>query len=99
MALWLRWIHDGRTLQWAIAHLPTGVSAAEADRALGPPDTVCQAKGVLVNGVMFLADANPQATKYGQVRTYEQRIWNWGTGTASVFVDANGRIAGRVFTD
>lgn len=98
-AVWLRWSRDGLALQSAIAHLPSGIAAAKADRVLGRPDRVQQARGVLVNGAMFLSAGNAKATKYGKVQAYEQRVWRRGTVTASVFVDANGQIAGRVASD
>jgi hypothetical protein len=99
IALQQKRTQDGQTLQAAIAKLPTGIMAADAELVLGPPDRVFRSKGVLVNGVMFLAAGNPKASAYGKVQGYEQRIWRRGDITASVFVDGNGRVAGRIATD
>jgi hypothetical protein len=99
IALQQKRTQDGQALQAAIAGLPTGIMATDAERVLGLPDRVLRAKGVLVNGVMFLAAGNPKASKYGKVERYEQHVWRRGDVTASVFVDGNGRVAGRIATD
>ena len=90
---------DGRSLQSAFAHLPTGITRADAERYLGPPDAIHQTKGVLVNSVMFLAATNSKAKDYGKVRSYEQRVWRRGDVSASLFIDDSGRVAGRVASD
>jgi hypothetical protein len=86
----------GERLEMAIARIPTGITAAEADRMIGSaPDKISQSSCVIaVHGTVYAA-SNPKAAAYGKPQTYEFRVWRRGPVTASVVVGPDGKVAAR----
>jgi hypothetical protein len=84
----------GERLQTAVSHLPRGITAAEALERLGLADEVQHISGVLHNNTMLAAE-NSLAARYGTPQPYEVLFWRRGRMRAAVFIDADGRVAGR----
>ena len=83
-------------MEWRVARLPLGISAAEAERRLGrAPDRITQVRGVIAHSAMMLDASNSLAADYGDSQTYSARIWHVGPLTAYVYTDQNGRVAFR----
>ena len=86
----------GERLETTIARMPTGITAAEADRLIGSaPDQISQDSCVRVNNVTLYAASNPKAAAYGKPQLYEFRIWRRGPVSAFVVVGPDGKVAAR----
>jgi hypothetical protein len=86
----------GERLEMAIARIPTGTTAAEADRLIGSaPDEISQSSCVIAGPALLLAPSNPKAAAYGKPQLYEFRVWRRGPVTASVVVGPDGKVAAR----
>jgi hypothetical protein len=87
---------QGSALLQTLALVPNGVAVADADRLMGgPPDSVHQTPGVLVNGATLLGAENADALKHGPIANYEIRRWDRGDLHAFVIVGDDGKVAGR----
>lgn len=84
----------GETLQMMIGRLPRGITAAEAERRLGNADEIELISGVLHNNTMLAAE-NSKAAMYGTSQPYSVHLWRRGSIRAAVYVDGDGRVAGR----
>jgi hypothetical protein len=60
----------GERLEMAIARIPTGTTAAEADRLIGSaPDKITQSSCVISGHGTVYAATNPKAAAYGLARS------------------------------
>ena len=88
--------HVVSQLESTVAHMPLGISAAEADVLVGTaPDSISETEGVLMSPVTMLTASNELSPKYGEPETYSLRVWNRGDVGATVAVDSEGKVAGR----
>jgi hypothetical protein len=88
---------QGHALELAIARVPRGVTATEADRLVGgSPDDVLQASGVLINGATLLDASNPEAAKHGPITAFQIRRWKRGDVFGFVLIGEDGKVAGRL---
>jgi hypothetical protein len=88
---------QGMALELAIAHVPLGISSAEADKLLGgPPDNAWPGTGVIVDGVTVLDASNPEAAKHGPISSFEVRRWRRGDVFGLVLIGEDQKVVGRL---
>ncbi len=83
-------------LEEAVARIPIGIDAADADVLMGGvPQEITTTRGVLMNSVTLLSEENSLAPNFGPPQDYSLRIWREGHSAATVAIDAQGKVAGH----
>jgi hypothetical protein len=85
-----------RRLEIAVARMPLGITAEDADRVIGSsPDAIEDLRAILVNPVMMFSGSSVQDQNCGAPDTYSFRTWTRGDVRASVAIDTDGKVAAR----
>ncbi len=83
-------------LEMAVARIPIGVTAVEADKIIGsPPDKIGRGQGIVANPSTMFSASSVQGQKYGKPTNFTFRTWNQDGVQASVAIDEAGRVAAR----